>query len=204
MLLLGLGRANLFCASPRTAVPCSPAELLFQCPRFATRTDMALLPCTGAAADLAFLSIHSALGAGTFLLFGAIAAAGGVYCWAALPETKGRSLAEVQALLSVDRQPSAASDGLAVHSGGPAPYPALLSAGAACPSAKFLCLHAAVPWDEAANRAWLQVKLGDRCADVSGGLGCRSRRRGRSSLLKRSRRGRAARRLARAYPPVVW
>ena len=118
-----------------TILHCSCAELWlpFQRPTFATCTNTTALTCTGAAADLAFLSIHSALGAGAFLLFGAIAAAGGVYCWAALPETKGRSLAEVQALLSVDRQPAAASDSLASRTGGQAPYPALLSAGAACP-----------------------------------------------------------------------
>ncbi|KAK9835166.1 hypothetical protein WJX81_002425 [Elliptochloris bilobata] len=55
----------------------------------------AMLFAGGAAADLAFLSIHSAMGAGSFLVFGAIAAFGGVYCWVALPETKGRSLAEL-------------------------------------------------------------------------------------------------------------
>ena len=108
-----------------------------------------MLPCAGAAADLAFLSIHSALGAGAFLLFGTVAAAGGIYCWAALPETKGRSLAEVQALLSVDRQPAAASDSLAPRYGGQAPYPALLSAGAACPRSILLLACDGTP-DEAA------------------------------------------------------
>lgn len=85
-------------------------------------------------------------------MFGAVAAAGGVYCWAALPETKGRSLAEVQALLAVDKAPLAASDELARSGsepgdasnaiyGGAAPYPALLATGALLPiaaSAQFM------------------------------------------------------------------
>lgn len=46
-------------------------------------------------------------------MFGAVAAAGGFYCWAMLPETKGRSLAEVQALLAADKLPMAGTDALA-------------------------------------------------------------------------------------------
>ena len=56
--------------------------------------------CAGAIANLVFLSLHSWLGYGSFLVFAAIAFAGGIYCAMVVPETKGRTLAEVQALLS--------------------------------------------------------------------------------------------------------
>ena len=57
-------------------------------------------------ANLVFLSLHSWLGYGSFLVFGAIALAGGVYCALVVPETKGRTLAEVQALLAGDKGPA--------------------------------------------------------------------------------------------------
>mmetsp|Transcript_32421 Transcript_32421/g.96559 ORF Transcript_32421/g.96559 Transcript_32421/m.96559 type:complete len:84 (-) Transcript_32421:316-567(-) len=48
---------------------------------------------------LVFAQLNAALGpAGTFFLFSAICAAGAAFVAACLPETKGRSLAEVQAL----------------------------------------------------------------------------------------------------------
>lgn len=53
----------------------------------------------GAATDFTFLSLHSLLGSGAFLVFAAIAAAGGVYVYMVLPETRGATLAEVQQLL---------------------------------------------------------------------------------------------------------
>lgn len=59
----------------------------------------AALFLTGAGADLLFLTIHNAMGAFAFLVYAAIAAAAAVYVLAAVPETKGRTLKEVQDLL---------------------------------------------------------------------------------------------------------
>ena len=53
----------------------------------------------GAATDFTFLSLHDLLGASTFLVFAAVAAAGGLYVFRVLPETRGATLAEVQQLL---------------------------------------------------------------------------------------------------------
>ena len=53
--------------------------------------------------DFAFLSAASAMGAWTFGLVACVCAAGGMYVWMELPETKGRTLAEVQAMLAADR-----------------------------------------------------------------------------------------------------
>ena len=55
----------------------------------------------GAGSNLCFLSLHTALGAASFLLFGGIAAAGGIFVYFMVPETKGKTLAEVQALLGI-------------------------------------------------------------------------------------------------------
>lgn len=69
----------------------------------------ATLFLTGAAADLAFLGVRSALGPWAFLLYSLIALAAAAYVWAYVPETKGRTLREVQDLLSVKaRQPAVA------------------------------------------------------------------------------------------------
>ena len=53
----------------------------------------------GAVANLVFLTLHSWLGSGSYLVFAAVAAALGVYSWLCVPETKGKTLAEVQQLL---------------------------------------------------------------------------------------------------------
>ena len=58
-----------------------------------------MLP-SGALADLVFLSLHDLLGPTAFVGFASVAFAGGVYCFLQLPETKGRTLAQVQELLS--------------------------------------------------------------------------------------------------------
>ena len=63
----------------------------------------AWLFAVGAAVDFAFLTVASALGAWTFGLVACVCAAGGVYVWMELPETKGRTLAEVQAMLAAGR-----------------------------------------------------------------------------------------------------
>lgn len=60
----------------------------------------------GAIANLVFLTLHTWLGYGSFLVFAAIAFVGGVYCAIVVPETKGRTLAEVQALLAGDKGPA--------------------------------------------------------------------------------------------------
>ena len=55
----------------------------------------------GAGSNLCFLSLHTALGAASFLIFGGIAAGGGIFVYFMVPETKGKTLAEVQALLGI-------------------------------------------------------------------------------------------------------
>ncbi|KAG2489392.1 hypothetical protein HYH03_012034 [Edaphochlamys debaryana] len=59
-----------------------------------------LLFLTGAGTDLVFLSLQDAMGHGSFVLFAVISLASGAYVWALLPETKGRQLTEVTAMLS--------------------------------------------------------------------------------------------------------
>jgi hypothetical protein len=54
----------------------------------------------GAVVDLCFLSLETKLGGGAFVVFAVLAALSGVYVVICLPETKGRSLPEVQALLA--------------------------------------------------------------------------------------------------------
>ena len=54
-----------------------------------------LLPA-GAVADTLFLTLHNLLGPFVFLLFALLAAAAGLYVAAVLPETRGRTLQEVQ------------------------------------------------------------------------------------------------------------
>jgi hypothetical protein len=59
------------------------------------------LPPTGAATNLVFLGLVDLLGAPlTFLVFASVAAVAGVYVWRVLPETRGRALDDVQALLA--------------------------------------------------------------------------------------------------------
>lgn len=53
----------------------------------------------GFLADSCFLTLLNWFGPYCFLLFAAIAGAGGVYSFLKVPETKGKTLAEVQALL---------------------------------------------------------------------------------------------------------
>ena len=48
-----------------------------------------------------FLSLHSRLGPLAFLLFALLAAAAGLWVYAVVPETAGRTLQEVQALLAL-------------------------------------------------------------------------------------------------------
>ena len=56
--------------------------------------------CAGALPDLIMMTLHSWIGAASFVIYAAVAFAGAVLCWQKLPETKGRTLAEVQALLA--------------------------------------------------------------------------------------------------------
>ena len=55
----------------------------------------------GALADLFFLSLHSAVGAFSYLIFGGIALLGGAYVFLVVPETKGRPLLEIQKLMQL-------------------------------------------------------------------------------------------------------
>lgn len=54
----------------------------------------------GFLADSLFLTLLKWFGPYTFLIFAAIALAGGIFSFAYVPETKGRTLAEVQALIT--------------------------------------------------------------------------------------------------------
>ena len=59
-------------------------------------------PCAAVAgflADSLFLTLLKWMGPYCFLLFAGIAYTGGMYSWMYVPETTGRTLAEVQALL---------------------------------------------------------------------------------------------------------
>lgn len=69
------------------------------CVIYATVSTHAVLISAGAATDFTFLSLHSWLGPAAFLVFASVAAAGGVYVYRVLPETRGATLAEVQQLL---------------------------------------------------------------------------------------------------------
>jgi MFS transporter, SP family, galactose:H+ symporter len=56
-----------------------------------------------------FLTLVDAIGeAGTFLLFASFCAAGGAWVWKRVPETKGRSLEQIEALWRADVAPAAA------------------------------------------------------------------------------------------------
>lgn len=60
--------------------------------------------CAGAITDLVFIPMHRWFGPASFLVFAAISAAGGVYVFRNVPETKGKTLTEVQALMAALRQ----------------------------------------------------------------------------------------------------
>lgn len=66
------------------------------------RKSAAIAACTatlflfGSAADLLFLTIRNALGFGSFALYAIISLAGGVFVYFCVPETKGKTLMEVQ------------------------------------------------------------------------------------------------------------
>ena len=62
----------------------------------------AMLFLAGAIANLVFLTLHQWLGAASFLVFGGVAAAGAVYCYMNVPETMGRTLAEIQCMLGTE------------------------------------------------------------------------------------------------------
>ena len=63
-----------------------------------------------------YLTLHSWLGPAAFVCFAGVAFAGCVYCHLQLPETKGRTLAEVQALLGGKGAAGAQSPTLAAAS----------------------------------------------------------------------------------------
>eukprot|EP00884_Botryococcus_braunii_P008762 jgi/Botrbrau1/17888/Bobra.0498s0005.2 len=65
----------------------------------------ATLFLVGALTNTVFLSMYHKLQWGAFIIFGLIAACAAVFCFVYLPETKGRTLLEVQALLSTPGQP---------------------------------------------------------------------------------------------------
>ncbi|GLI65920.1 hypothetical protein VaNZ11_009573 [Volvox africanus] len=77
----------------------------------ATSAAMCLLFLTGALTDMVFLSLHDVMGSYAFLLFAALCLASAAYVWLLLPETKGRTLAEVQALMVRDTGGGAAVAG---------------------------------------------------------------------------------------------
>ncbi len=66
----------------------------------ASSAATSLLFLSGAVTNMVFLVLVDGLGAGTFLVFAGVALASGLYVYTQLPETKGRTLAEVQDLMS--------------------------------------------------------------------------------------------------------
>ena len=77
----------------------------------ATSAATCILFLTGAAVDAAFLSLVSLLRAGAFGLFAGAAFAGAAYVAAYVPETRGRTLVEVQAMLAGRAAAAAAAGG---------------------------------------------------------------------------------------------
>ena len=63
-------------------------------------------------ADSLFLTLLGWFKAYCFLLFGGIAAVGGFYSYLRVPETKGRTLAEVQVIILIAFLPHCARTGL--------------------------------------------------------------------------------------------
>ena len=70
----------------------------------ASSAATAVLFFTGAIADMLFLSIHTWMGPWAFLLYSCIALASAVYVAVAVPETKGKTLQEVQDMLAGRRR----------------------------------------------------------------------------------------------------
>ncbi len=68
----------------------------------------ATLFAAGALVDWAFLGLMNALGGGSFLVYACVAFASGVFVFVVVPETKGRTLAEIQRMLG---SPTAAASG---------------------------------------------------------------------------------------------
>lgn len=68
----------------------------------ATAAVTATLFLAGALPDLLYLTLHSWMGPFAFVVFAGVAFSGGVYCHRHLPETKGRTLAQIQLILSKD------------------------------------------------------------------------------------------------------
>jgi Sugar (and other) transporter len=62
----------------------------------------------GALTNTVFLSMYHRLQWGAFIIFGSVAAGAAVFCFIYLPETKGRTLLEVQALLATPEEPKEA------------------------------------------------------------------------------------------------
>ena len=71
----------------------------------ATAAATAALFASGAAANLAFLPVHTALGPWSFLVYAAVSAATGLLCWVRLPETRGRALADVSIAVAAAAAP---------------------------------------------------------------------------------------------------
>lgn len=59
----------------------------------------AVLFLTGGIADSIFLSLNSALGPFSFLIYSSIACISGIYVFLYVPETKGRTLQDIQDIL---------------------------------------------------------------------------------------------------------
>lgn len=65
----------------------------------ATSAATALLFLTGAFTNLVFLSLVEFMGAYAFLVFAALSVAAAGYVWRFLPETKGKTLSEIQSMM---------------------------------------------------------------------------------------------------------
>jgi hypothetical protein len=75
----------------------------------ATSAAASLLFLTGSATNLVFLSLAEALGPYCFLVYAAVSFLAGWYVHAALPETKGRTLVAIQAMLGAGGAAGSAS-----------------------------------------------------------------------------------------------
>ena len=85
----------------------------------ATSATLAWMFFVGAAVDAAFLPAADALGGGVvFAALAAVLALGGAYAWAELPETKGKTLAEVHAEMAREDRDDWGGGGLGGLGGG--------------------------------------------------------------------------------------
>lgn len=85
----------------------------------------------GAATDVSFLPVHAALGAFSFAIYAVVALVAAIYTAVAVPETRGHTLAEVQAIIAGKRPQMARELPILVALSQPTHRPGALSQPAA-------------------------------------------------------------------------